>query len=183
MAHANTQQLIGAWSTLDNRDLMILRKMAASLIDGTRFTEPLDLMHEALDRCLDGRRNWPTSVPFSVFLGNVMRSIAQGERKLRKRELSARVDFDEFMERMQPSATTRSAEDEAIDAEQIRLTKKAADELRKKLEGDEGAQKVLSGIASGLSPQEMRESFHMDAKAFDAAVHRIVRRARQSRMH
>jgi DNA-directed RNA polymerase specialized sigma24 family protein len=186
MAQANTEQLIAAFSTLTELDLLILRKMAASLIGGTSFSEPLDLLHEAFGRCLDGRRDWPMqAVPFSVFLGNVMRSVASGERKKSRRLGSLRVDFDEFVDGLRETgaASAPSAEDEALEAEQIRLTGRMADDLRRKLEGDDGAQKVLNGIASGLTPKEMRESFHMDAKAFDAAMQRIRRRARQARMH
>lgn len=57
MAHANTEQLIAAWSTLGERDVLILRKMAASLIDGTCYSEPLDLMHEALTRSRPSSRD------------------------------------------------------------------------------------------------------------------------------
>ena len=184
MAHATTEQLINALSTLSALDLMILRKMGASLIGGTSYSEPLDLMHEAINRCLDGRRQWPVQkAPFSVFVGNAMRSIAHAERKQNKKRGPARVNFEEFMEDLQKAATSPSAEDRASEAQQIQLTRKAADDLRKKLDGDDGAQKVLSGLVSGLSPMEMRESFHMDENAFDAALKRVVRRARAARMH
>lgn len=183
MAHANTEQVIAAWSTLDERDVLILRKMGSTLIGGTRFSEPLDLMHEALIRCLDGRRHWPIEVNFSVFVGNVMRSIAHGERRSSKRDESSRIEFGEFMERLQHVSTAPSAEDEVSEAQQIRVTRKAADDLRLKLDGDECAQKVLSGLVAGLSPREMRESFHIDDKAFEAAFQRVVRRAKAARMH
>lgn len=183
MAHANTEQLIAAWSTLNARDFLILRKMATALIPGTCYSEPQDLLHEAYVRALDGRRNWPLHIHFSVFLGNAMRSIAKGERTAQKRRGARSVDFEDFMSNMQHLAATPSVLDEALEVEKLRLGRKAADELRDKLEGDDPARQVLSGIVAGLSPKETRETCGMDEKTFDAAMHRILRRARAGRVH
>lgn len=180
MPQASTAELIAAWRGMTDHDLMILRKMAKKLIGGTPFTEPLDLMHEAFDRCLDGRRNWPMNVGFSVFLGNAMRSIASAERRHAK--LREEVQ-DELLQRAGELAIVPSAEEQAIFFEELDLTRKAVDDLMAKLQGDEAAQKVLSGMVAGLSPKEIREAVHMDAKAFAAARTRIARRMNLPQLH
>ncbi|MGE4240686.1 hypothetical protein [Ramlibacter sp.] len=180
MAHANSAQVIAAWSGMSENDLLILRRMAKSLLDGTNYSEPMDLMHEALIRTLDGRRNWAQGVPFSVFLGNAMRSIASAERSHRGR---VRVDFDDFVAEMDAVECAPSAEHEAIALQQVAMTQKVVDALRQKLAGDEAAQKVLSGIAAGLSPAEIREALNMDQHAYEAARKRISRRLKLAQMH
>lgn len=182
MENATTAEIIAAWSRMSDLDLLILRKMATSLIGGTGYSEPLDLIHEAFGRCLDGRRNWPTHVHFSVFLGNVMRSVVHAEREQKRRRAGRRVDFDDYLTEI-GSGSAPSQEEESIAFEELSLTRKAGDELREQLAGDEGARKVLSGMLAGLSPKEMCESFHMDAHAFEAARKRVMRRAKLIRAH
>ena len=182
MAHASTEELIEAWEALDERGMLILRKVARSLIRGTEFTEPLDLMHEAFERCLDGRRNWPTEIEFSVCLGNIMRSVACAER-LRARRGPKFEEFDESLAEFDKSACHPSVERQAVACEEDAARREAADKVRRSLAGDEAAQKVLGGMLAGLSPKEMRASFHMDDKAFEAARMRVMRRAARPGMH
>lgn len=179
MAQASTAELIAAWRGMTEHDVLILRKMGRKLIEGTRFTESMDLMHEAFDRCLDGRRNWPTHVRFSVFLGNVMRSIASAERRREKLHES----FEASSEEEPQAGYAPSAEQQAIVFEDVGLTMKAVDALRGKLAGDEAAQKVLGGMAAGMSPKEIRQALHMDSRAYEAARMRIARRMRLPQLH
>jgi hypothetical protein len=183
MAHGDTSQILSAWQAMTARDLMILRKMGEALIDGTSYAEPLDLMHEAFDRCLDGRRSWPTHVRFSVFLGNAMRSIASAERANMVDRRSARADFADWSSSCDERGSAPSAEHEAMARQELAITMKAAAALSARLWDDEAARKVLNGILAGMSPKEMRESFGMDAKVYDAARMRVARRMRQARAH
>lgn len=182
MAYADTEELIEAWESMDDRDLLILRKMARGLLGGTDFAEPLELMHEAFERCLDGRRNWPSAIGFPVFLGNIMRSVVCAERR-RKRRGPRFEEFDESMGETEDSARHPSVEQRAVDEEESARGSEAADKIRRSLAGDEAAQKVLGGMLAGLSPKEMRASFRMDAKAFEAARMRVMRRAGRPSLH
>lgn len=183
MAHANTEELIAAWKTLDARDLMILRKMARTLCPGTTHSEPEDLLHEAYLRALDGRRNWPSHVRFSVFLGNAMRSISNAERKASARVSGDRVDFERFMDEMQHLAASPSAQDEVEELQELRIGWETAEKLRSKLAGDPVALQIVDGLLAGFSPEEMREAFKIDHKTFYAAIARMARRVRAGRMH
>lgn len=182
MAHTNTNtaELIAAWSGMNDNDLLILRKMAKGLIDGTNYSEPMDLMHEAFVRALDGRRNWAQGVAFSVFLGNAMRSIASAERAHRSR---ARVDYEEFMDEMDEIHGAPSTEQVAIALQEVEMTQKVIERMRRKLAGDEPAQKVLTGMAAGLSAAEIREALRMSAHEYDATRKRIERRLKLMQIH
>lgn len=181
MGHATTAEILKAYVELTPAELLLLRRIGAKLVGGTSFSEPMDLLHEAMDRSLDGRRNWPGNVPFAVFLGNAMRSIAHGERGLAQNKPGARVDFDDYEAAVDETRGADGPEEQLIVFEEIRMRRKSADDARIALDGDEPAQKVLSGMLAGMSPREMCASFHMDSKAFDAARHRVMRRLKHSK--
>ena len=49
---ASIEEALEAFTNLSNRELIALRRFARSRIGGTCYTEPADLLHEALHRCL-----------------------------------------------------------------------------------------------------------------------------------
>src|SRR5215471_4585644 len=50
-----------------------------------------DLLHEAIARILEGKRNWPTGLPFVPFVSGVMRAIAWEWRAEPHSEYSSEV--------------------------------------------------------------------------------------------
>ena len=58
-----------------------LQRSAGNWATGLRQHDADDLLNEALDRVLSGRRTWPIDVPLLAFLSQVMRSIASQWRK------------------------------------------------------------------------------------------------------
>jgi DNA-directed RNA polymerase specialized sigma24 family protein len=59
-------------------DLLRLSSLARTWATGLRQHDADDLLNEALDRVLSGRRPWPSNVPLPAFFSQVMRSIASG---------------------------------------------------------------------------------------------------------
>jgi hypothetical protein len=57
-------------------DLMPLAALARVWAAGLRQHDADDLLNEAFDRVLSGRRPWPIDVPMPALMSQVMRSIA-----------------------------------------------------------------------------------------------------------
>ena len=177
MSNATTDQIMKAYLNLDEDELLALRIYAGQRLFSSDYTEPLDLMHEALVRALEGRRNWPLSVNFGLFMALTMRSIVSNEAGRALHRPGSRLSLDALSTGSDAlSVATPSVEEELIAFEEVAMARKVAERVKAALKDDELALKVLSGMLSGLSPREMCASFHMDAKAFDAARHRVLRR-------
>lgn len=174
---ANTTQILGTFASLSDEELLALSHAAVKLIGGTQYAEPSDLIHEALHRALDGRRNWPMHVNFGAFVNMTMRSISNSERRSAKRPNAVHISIDEYADlAYEDQLHTKSAEDCFIEIEQIRIAQRAADAARVALVDDDDALRVLSGLMAGMSAKEMRKEFKLDPKSFDAARHRVMRR-------
>lgn len=179
--HATCRQILEAFSRLTEADLLALRESARQRCGGTRFSEPLDLLHEALHLMLEGRRNWPLRVDFPLFLSMTMRSIANAERRRQETRLTVRVSFEEAAEAAPwQMGATRSAEDEADAAEQGRICSAVLNRARETLADDARASAVFMGLLDGQSPAALRDSLSMSKKEFDAARHRAMRKAKAS---
>ena len=168
--------------SLDEDQLMGLRKTASQYIDETRFSEPLDLIYEVLHLMLEGRRNWPLHVDFSMCIVMVARSVADGCRQRLENAPGARQSFEEMFDNDAASFGAHpSPEEELIAMEDRAVAHRAADAIRESLDDDRDGQRVLNGMLAGLSPKEACASFNLTPKAFDAAQHRVMRRLRPPR--
>ena len=181
VAFESIEEALSAFAALTDKDLVALRKSAASRLGGTGYTEPADLIYEALTRCLDGRRRWPAGVPFPIFLANAMRSIASSERQAHGVRLSIREsDFSsegsgDALERLVGHAP--SAEEDAIAAEEARFATACAEELRGALRADPMARAVVDGWLSDLEPKEVMRERELTAQEYKAARQRASRKA------
>ena len=84
-APATHEEVALAIERLSDADLLRLKKAASILLGGTEYSNPMDLLNEALTRSLQGGlgvdgRHWPKGVPFKVFVKNAMKSIADTSR-------------------------------------------------------------------------------------------------------
>jgi hypothetical protein len=180
--YANTTEILDAFASLNDSEVLALRKCAWNLLDGTSFSEPLDLIYEALNRSLDGRRNWPIHIDFGAYMNMTMKSISSGDRKLFKNKYASPVSLNELMETAPDALPCAiSAEEEILAAEQFHIAHKAADAVRAALANDGEALRVLGGLQAGMSPREMCEEFSLTPKALDAARHRVMRRMQKHR--
>ncbi len=163
----------GALDVLTSAELLRLRKKSAFHALGTGMGGD-DLLQEAIRRTLepDGRR-CPADVPVAVYLGNAMRSIADGERAKYSREAPA--DGEDCDEREAGVGADPSPSTEA--------TVMARDELERTVErletmfaDDPQALAVVIGDMEGWSPAEIKEAESMDDTQY-ATARRRVRRA------
>ena len=174
--HASISQTLSAFEALTDGELLGLRRAATTLMQGTQFSEPTDLIYEALTRCLDGRRNWPLSAPFASFMLNAMRSIASGERQFYR----ARYGLDESTleeELFEMGAVAPSAEQDALAAESARFARARAEELRGSFDGDPIARAVMDGWLRELTAAELMAKHKLSPKEYDAARKRVERQA------
>jgi hypothetical protein len=174
--HATTTEIIQAYNALDADNLKQLYLQAHEFIPGTQYSEPLDLIHEAFDRALDGRRNWPTNIDFPVFMYQTMRSISSSDRKMLGKALRRNVSLDLMMESGDGGLPcTPSVEDDVISMEQLTLSMRTAELARKAFADDAAVLRVLTGMLAGLSPIDIRENSKLSNKDFDSARHRLMR--------
>jgi DNA-directed RNA polymerase specialized sigma24 family protein len=174
---ASTSETLSAFKQLSDDELLALRYGANSLIHGTMYSEPADLLHEALYRSLDGRRNWPKHIAFGAFLLMTMRSIVSTEHKKTKRFPHTAHSLDDIAVVGADSANSSpSAEDTVIAMQMLESAARTVDATREALEGDIEALQILSGMMSGMTSSEMCRDFKITKKAFDAARHRVMRR-------
>lgn len=175
-----TQLIIGAFNSLSETEVKSLGRAAYRLISGTTFSEPDDLLHEALVRTLDGRRNYPAQVSFGLYMNLTMRSIADGDRDLRG-NVDPGPDFseqeaDDRDETADENQLAPSAEDECAEMETLKQIAKAVGDIRDSLGDDDVACAVLDGIVFEELPEETRKARGIGPKAFDAARKRLERR-------
>ncbi|MFT4434170.1 hypothetical protein ACMX25_12355 [Caballeronia sp. 15715] len=174
-----TQLIIGAFNSLSETEVKSLGRAASRLISGTTFSEPDDLLHEALVRTLDGRRNYPSQVSFGLYMNLTMRSIADGDRDLRGNVDPGPNFYDQESEDSDDAAEDQvapSAEDEFAAMETLERIAKAVGDIRDSLVDDDVACAVLDGIIFEELPQETRKARGLGVKAYDAARKRLERR-------
>jgi hypothetical protein len=173
---ASTHDFLAAVDQLTEPERRALEAYAERLIGGTPFSSGMDLIHEAVYRTLDARRNWPKDVDLGVFLANTARSIAN---TMRQRADASHIPLDDLHEqddgsrklRYQP---TRSTEELALAVEKSRMTEAAIQFAKCTLAGDDDGIHVLDGMVADLSPKEMKEAFDLDDLTFDAARQRVM---------
>ena len=174
---ASTSETLAAFKQLSDDELLALRYGANMLINDTMYSEPADLMHEALFRSLDGRRNWPTHIAFGAFMLMTMRSIVSTEHKKSKKFLHTAHSFDDLAVVGSDLANSSpSAEETVMALQMLESAARTVDAAREALEGDIEALQILSGMLSGMTSTEMCREFKISKKTFDAARHRFMRR-------
>ena len=76
---ATREECAIALHELSDDDLAQLETIARLRAIRLRALDWRDLLHDAIDRLLDGKRKWPKEVPLVVFLRETMRSIQHVE--------------------------------------------------------------------------------------------------------
>jgi DNA-directed RNA polymerase specialized sigma24 family protein len=178
------QRIFSAFQALSPDERKSLSNAAKRLIIGTTFSEADDLLHEALARTVDGRRNYPSHIEFGPYMNMTMRSIAHANRFLRAhiRVKSTDGEGEEtrstfvIFEELAPSA-----EDEAESSEALENMLEIIDSVRDSLGDDRAACAAFDGMMLEESPLETRRAHCLDAKAYDSARKRVDRRLRALR--
>jgi hypothetical protein len=174
-------------ATLNNADFIAaLREMLSNPAQSRRLKlkadifaegtgmEGDDLLQEAVRRTLEeDRRNCPTDVPVSVYLGNAMRSIANGERAKYVRETPSGAGPDENDVASNFADDTPSPENAALNRIDLEQT---VNRLQEMFADDPQALAVVIGAMEEWAPEEIKEMETMDDKQY-ATARRRVRRA------
>ena len=176
---ATRKQCAEALCRLSDEDYERLEKIARLRVIGLHAVEWRELLHDAIERLLDGRRQWPRNVPLVVFLRETMRSIASDHwRRLERPAVVAGVGDgcgrrSGRWTRSRPPWTRRRSRNGALPPrETIRRIEDA-------FEGDGEALRVLAAMASGQSPRETQEEIGIDETRYASTLRRIRRRLRR----
>jgi len=154
-SHSRAEALT-AVSSLSGTDRTVLPEIARAYARTRRTRyDYQDLFHEAIARILEGRRNWPTGVPFISFFGGVMRAIAW---EWRSETLD--VQFGEAPVWAEGSAIA------IIDTQKFLAL----------FDDDAIARKIVIGIMEGGRGEELWESSGLSKTEFESKRRKIRRR-------
>ncbi|ATQ75807.1 hypothetical protein CR152_15685 [Massilia violaceinigra] len=178
--YATTQDILDAFANLSGKEKITIMAKAKWHLDGTSFSEPLDLVHEALFLAVEGRRNWPLKIQFSLFLSMTIKSIAYAERTKKAHSARTRASAEDHLDwGTAPAANHPSAQDEAERAQTTIRLIGALDVARAALrEGDRLAALVLDAILDEEEAPAIRDRLGLSAAELDAARKRALRVAR-----
>jgi DNA-directed RNA polymerase specialized sigma24 family protein len=180
MANATVQEIIATYAALTSDELVALRRAANRHLGGTKFTEPFDLIHEAIGLLLSEVRHWPTHVEFSRFMYATMRSIACAQRRRKENRLDSGRSVEQMIEDGDlVGVHTLSVEYGLIAEEPGRMALAAADAALVALCGDPVAQRVLESIMAGLEPREACANYDMALAEYRAARKRAIERVKK----
>lgn len=177
---ANDLEVAAALRSLGEAELLRIEQFARFRAYGLPWLDWQDLFHEAISRTLAGERRWPRHVPFVVYLRECMRSIAHEE--LRQRSEGPVTTEAELLLPDAPAEQDliASAVDPAAGPERMLAASEAVDAIFSAFSDDQEAQDVLSGLAEGLTPDEVCASSGMTRTQYESAQKRIRRRLARS---
>lgn len=144
-------------------DILRLAALARTWATGLRQHDADDLLNEALDRVLSGRRLWPSDVPLPAFLSQVMRSIASQWRREGQREPLKEDETEKVLEEESHNPVACYEVDDLISR------------MRRALGADQPALGVFDHILVDSDRAEAQAALGMDATQYDTARRRMVR--------
>ena len=169
VAAADSPTLVArALAGLSDADLLRLQALARlrarGLPPGVSWS---DLLHEAIVRALDGSRQWPPHLPLLAFLSGVMRSLCDEmwRRRRREAELIAWEDDSARQEAACPGP----------DQERTLAAAEAVGAIHRLFADDAVALRIVSGLAAGLTAEEIRAMHDLSPVAYDSARRRMRR--------
>lgn len=179
--HATVQEVLDAYEIMTPAEMKRVRAAACLNLKGTSFDQPSDLIHQALHRTLEGRRNWPKHIDFPIYLIKTMQSIVSAERA-RMENSSKNVDVGTAESEAHSSGDRErfhspSAEDVACANEERDFARRIVRAAEIILEAtDARAFAVLGAMLQELAPSEISASMGMDLADYYAAKKRVLRR-------
>ena len=156
-----------AISALTDADYGRLASVSRLHARGIAQLEWRDLLHEAVQRVLDGSRRWPVDLPFAIFLCGVIRSIAGEARRVQSRTLSGGGVAEDLL---------ASVASDAQDPEQAAIGRDLLASLEGLFAGDKVGAGILQGLLEGHSPSEIQARLQLGQTDYDSARRRMRRR-------
>lgn len=161
---------LGALSPVEIARMNMIARIRARYAPGLEWRE---LLHDAIDKALSGKRKWPRHLPFLVFMRETMRSQASEHRRkaafglvTTEADLPARADRDSVIGQV-PSPVPSQERD--VFARQM------LSQVLSLFECDTAALAVLDGLARGLDPAEVQKNAGITATQYASAQKRIRR--------
>ena len=143
-------------------EIVRLAALARNWARGLHQRDGDDLMAEAFERILSGRRPWPAHVSLPAFFSQVMRSIrAQWLQEERREPLRGETSGDDRGE-------------DGHDPGGQYATEHLVDRMREKLGADPPALGVFEHILADSDRAEARAALAMDGTAYDTARRRMI---------
>lgn len=167
--HASIEEVALAVAALTEADLARLGVSARLRARGLLQVEWRDLLHEAIQRALDGTRRWPLGLPLSLFLREVIRSLASEAWRVQSAERSRLPEGP-------PETALANVAWRGSDPEQMAVARDLAQSLEKLFEDDTIALGILAGLSEGNSPAEIQARLDIGQTDYDSARRRIRRR-------
>lgn len=148
---------------LRRADILRLSLLAQHWASGLRTYNADDLLNEAFDRALSGRRPWPSDLSMAAFLNGIMRSVASQWRREEAREPLIEDDEDGGTEKIEGSL------DPDHDLRDLLCR------MRQSLGVDPQALAVFEHILADSDRQEVQTALGIDATVYDTARRRMIR--------
>ncbi|MGK5028806.1 hypothetical protein [Janthinobacterium sp. MDT1-19] len=181
--YGTPEETMLAYTNISARERQILQGVARRYIKGTHFTEPLDLMHEALYLTVEQRRRWPKSVNFEIYMVMTMRSIAGADRNKQLTQAASGIPVEDILEWSFLGENFHISAEETV----LRAEERLADSISTKTilgqlraGADKVAGDVLACLLSDMPAREIRSSLGLSVGAYDAARKRVLRKFKKS---
>jgi DNA-directed RNA polymerase specialized sigma24 family protein len=131
-----------------------------------------DVMQDALERAIDGRRQCPQHLSVLAFLSGAMRSISSGERKAQAERGEVHLVAEDGRLIVDPAHDRQTPAEAAESTQEVARIKQTFLDL---FEDDLAAQTILEGTMDGMEGEELRVLTDLDIKGF-ATKRRLIRR-------
>ena len=164
--HATPQDVAIALAALTPADHVRLGQIAQLRARGLPEVDWRDLLQEACGRALDGTRRWPLDVAFFAFLAQTIRSVAS--EAWRRRGLVVRPGGE-------AESSAEAVADDTPDPERQLVARDLLQRLEALFSADPAALAILTGVAEGLTPDDIQRRSSMSATAYDSARRRMRR--------
>lgn len=189
-AYATSEEIGEAVERLTEAELGRIYRAAQYALFGTEYTNPLELLGEAVQRTLEGvgvkeGRHWPKDVHFVAYIIRTMQSIADGssnsiiQSRTAYLETMAGRDGDAELALAQEGFSSQDVVEQALEVEDAteRQARAAADAalIEAHFAGDEEIQFLIMGDKEGMKPDEIRAVSGMDQTAYNTARRRYRR--------
>lgn len=162
-AHLSLGEVRRALDRLRQVDIVRLSVLARNWARGLGRRDADDLLNEAFDRVLSGRRPWPSDVAMPAFFNGVMRSIASQWRHEDMRETLILDHTD--------GASGEMEESPPADHELSDLLSR----MRLALGDDPQARGIMEHILADSDREEAQAALRIGATSYDTARRRMIR--------
>ena len=188
--HATKEEICTAYAKLTDVELVRLEKAAKYSLWGTEYTDPLELVGEAIARLLEGAdgeggRHWPIDVEFMACMVRTIQSIADASQNSNEQKKTARlaamagadgeVEDVLFAHDHFQSDVVRQAIDAEEESERQAAAKADADLIDQHFKTDEQITWIIMGVKEDMKPAEIQELSGMSSTEYDSARRRFRR--------